>query len=283
MRFSDRIGITQANNVLQTQGMSDELRSSLWNILTLCIWKKRNFLLSTYESRGDNIKTFSNGLWFYYFKKPLDSRPGHGDDILQFIRSYFFESEWYDVYNFLEYVLSSRKDDNLIKGINKILEIELSGYRFIDSHFVPITDEIEIKAIQNAIAEGPFSGVHEHLKTSLEHLSRRENPDYRNSIKESISAVESMVREITQNPKATLGDALSTLEKKGQLHSALKKAFSAFYGYTSNEGGIRHAMLEKPDITISDAKFFLVTCSSFINYLKSKYLEKSAINLSAPV
>ena len=271
MRFSDRIGITQDNNVLQTQGMSDELRNSLWNVLDLFIWGKRSFLLSMYDSSGDNIQNFSYGLWFRYFKQPLDSRPGRDDDILKAIRDYFFESEWYYVYNFLEYVLSSRNDTALIDGINEILEIELSGYKFIEGYFVPITDDIEIESIQKAITEGPFSGVHEHLKTSLEHLSRREDPDYRNSIKESISAVESMVREITQIPKATLGDALSTLEKKGQLHSALKKAFSAFYGYTSDEGGIRHAMLEKPDITISDAKFFLVTCSSFINYLKSKY------------
>ena len=269
MRFSDRLGITQANNVLQTQGMSDELRNSLWNILDMLLWSKPNFV--TTPIGEPEIKHFSNRLWFNYFKKPIDSKSGYGPNILTAIREYFFEAKWYDVYNFLEYIILSEGNTKLIEVVNKILERELSGYRLIEGYFVPITDDIEIESIQKAIAECPFSGVHEHLKTSLEHLSRRENPDYRNSIKESISAVESIVREITQNPKATLGDALSTLEKKGQLHSALKKAFSAFYGYTSDEGGIRHAMLEKPDITISDAKFFLVTCSSFINYLKSKY------------
>ena len=78
-----------------------------------------------------------------------------------------------------------------------------------------------------------------------------------------------MAREVTSNPKATLGDALTMLEKNGHLHPALKKGFSAIYGYTNDEGGIRHAMLDEPNITVTDAKFFLVSCSTFINYLKA--------------
>jgi len=78
-----------------------------------------------------------------------------------------------------------------------------------------------------------------------------------------------MVREITGNPKASLGDALNELEKQERIHRALKKGLSAIYGYTSDQGGIRHAMLEEPNITVSDAKFMLVSCCAFINYLKS--------------
>jgi hypothetical protein len=199
----------------------------------------------------------------------MDSRPDRPFEILKDIRSYYFESDWYEVYDFLEYVLISERNNKLIERINHILERELSGYRFIESAFVPVTDEVEVDAVQKALTEGPFSGVHAHLKKAMEHLSRRENPDYRNSIKESISAVESMAREVTGNPKATLGDALSMLEKNNHLHPALKKGFSAIYGYTSDEGGIRHAMLDEPTITVTDAKFFLVSCSTFINYLKA--------------
>ena len=42
------------------------------------------------------------------------------------------------------------------------------------------------------------------------------------------------------------------------------------YGYTSDEDGIRHSMLELPKINFEDAKYMLVSCSAFINYLKSK-------------
>jgi hypothetical protein len=101
-------------------------------------------------------------------------------------------------------------------------------------------------------------------------LSNREQPDYRNSIKESISAVESLARIMTNNHKATLGDALKIIERSGKLHPALKEGFSKLYGYTSDEGGIRHAMLEEPNLTSADAKFFLISCTNFINYMKSK-------------
>ena len=86
----------------------------------------------------------------------------------------------------------------------------------------------------------------------------------------SISAVESMAKEITGKPKATLGEALKVLEVSNKIHPSLKESFSKLYGYTSDEGGIRHAMLSEPNLTAADAKFFLLSCTSFINYLKSK-------------
>jgi hypothetical protein len=54
------------------------------------------------------------------------------------------------------------------------------------------------------------------------------------------------------------------------MHPALRKSLSALYGYTSDEQGIRHAMLDEPKLTAADAKFLLVACSAFINYMKEK-------------
>jgi len=109
------------------------------------------------------------------------------------------------------------------------------------------------------------------LRTSIEYFSNRENPDYRNTIKEAISAVEALCVIITGDKKAKLGQALSNIEKKFKIHGALKNAFSSLYGYSSDSGGIRHSLLED-DISVSfeDAKFMLVSCSAFINYLKVK-------------
>ena len=102
-------------------------------------------------------------------------------------------------------------------------------------------------------------------------LADRKAPDYRNSIKESISAVEALCNIITGNSSATLGKALSEIEKKHNLHPALKNAFSSLYGWTCDAGGIRHALEENNTIVeFEDAKFMLVSCSAFINYLKAK-------------
>ena len=121
-----------------------------------------------------------------------------------------------------------------------------------------------------ALSGDTLAPVAAHLKRALELYSDRAAPDYRNSIKESISAVEAMAKIVAKDPKATLADALKALEKRGQLHPALKDGFLKIYGYTNDEDGVRHAMLEDPNITAADARFFLLACTSFTNYLKAQ-------------
>ena len=48
---------------------------------------------------------------------------------------------------------------------------------------------------------------------------------------------------------------------------------SAMYGYTSDADGIRHAMTEASDLTYSDAKYMLVTCTAFVNYVVGRAAE----------
>lgn len=116
-----------------------------------------------------------------------------------------------------------------------------------------------------------YKSVETHLTRSLELLSNRNSPDYRNSINESISAVEAYCIILTNDSKATLGKALAKIEKEFNLHNGLKAAFSALYGYASDSGGIRHSLLQDDiEITLEDAKFMLISCSAFINFLKSK-------------
>lgn len=271
MRFSQRAGLLAVNDVIQSDGINDALRNSLWNVLDLHFWSREGFKFSRYGGDLGDIDGFSRRLWFHFFKRPVDSRPRYGNEILNEIRKYFFGCKWHEVYDFIEYVCQANGTAQLRRHINDILERELSGYRLIDDHIVPVTDEAEKKAIEEALEPGPYAGVEAHLRQALQHLANRDNPDFRNSIKESISAVESLACELTKNPKATLGEALQTLEREGQLHGALKKGFSSLYGYTSDADGIRHAMLDEAALDIADAKYFLVSCSAFVNYLKAKH------------
>ncbi|VAX31463.1 hypothetical protein MNBD_NITROSPINAE05-986, partial [hydrothermal vent metagenome] len=50
--------------------------------------------------------------------------------------------------------------------------------------------------------------------------------------------------------------------------------FSSLYGYTSDEGGIRHALMESENVDFNDAKFMLVVCSAFINFVLGKTQSK---------
>jgi DNA-binding transcriptional ArsR family regulator len=270
MLFSQRKGYKPVSNLIQNDTMSDELRNTLWNILDLLVWQKKDFLSTRFNNERTGMDEFSTILWLNYFKRPIDARPSSSYETKDVIRKYFFSCTWYEVYDFVQFTLTYFKDDELTEIVNGTLEQELSAYRYVDNIFTDITDEQEIKMLEEALNDGDFPAVVKHLRRALELLSDREKPDYRNSIKESISAVESLAKIITGKPKATLGQALSVLEQKGKFHPALLEAFSKLYGYASNEDGIRHAMLEDPNLTASDAKFFLISCTSFINYLKSK-------------
>ena len=139
---------------------------------------------------------------------------------------------------------------------------------FVSGQIIAITDRQEIGEIEEA-CRNPYEGCRSHLKKAIIILADRDNKDYKNCIKESICAVESICQVITKNDKATLGQALKSLKDSGlKIHPALEAAFSKLYGYTSDEGGIRHCegMFES-DVSFEEAKFMLVSCSAFVNYL----------------
>ncbi|MCJ7614296.1 hypothetical protein MUO71_06000, partial [Candidatus Bathyarchaeota archaeon] len=72
--------------------------------------------------------------------------------------------------------------------------------------------------------------------------------------------------------------ALKAVEPKIGLHGALKQSFIKLYAYTSDAEGIRHALMDAPTLSSEDAKFMLVSCSAFVNYLTAK-AEKAKIEL----
>lgn len=186
-----------------------------------------------------------------------------------YLKGFFFRTEWYKVYDFIEFLAQDKDtfiDQTARAAINQILQAENAAYRLVGDKITEITDKNEIKAIEVALSH-PEDAVREHLRTALTRLSDRKEPDYRNSIKESISAVEAVCRLLSGNKSATLGDALKLIK---DLHPAMSKGFSALYGYTSDQSGIRHSLLDEATVTYEDAKFMLITCAAFVSFLAAK-------------
>ncbi len=273
MLFSERFGHKPAKVHIQLDDIDEDLRNSLWNVLSIFYWEE----MKDYQLSDDpDFNLFCKKIWMYYFKKPLDQM----DDIWRYtlneLKEYFFNTYWHEVYSFMEFIAQNSDDicdkNNFLDFCNKILEKEMSGYRFVDDKITPITDNNEINEIETALSSSQ-NPVQKHLTRSLELLSDKNKPDYRNSIKESISAVESLVS-LQLGKSGTLGQLLKKLESDIVLHPALNKAFSNLYGYTSDESGIRHALIEEDSVDFQDAKFMLVTCSAFINYVQGKAANK---------
>ena len=279
MLFSKRKGLSAVRDSVQKEGMDDVLRHGLWNALHICIWEKIEYSHYSETFKSSNVYSLFRHYWHNLFKWPLDNLPAYLDEAHRRVREYFFKCEWYEVYDFIEFTAQNCPKNlakDFVEFCNHILEKELSAYRFVGSQLTDITSTEELKSIESALdATTKYSGARKHLHTALTHLSDRKSPDFRNSVKESISAVESICVAVSGDSKATLGAALNSIERKKQLHPAFKKALSSLYGYTSDSDGIRHALLEESAISYSDAKFMLVACSAFVNYILGKLGEKS--------
>lgn len=184
--------------------------------------------------------------------------------------------EWYTIFDFIERYLSICGDTVLClmrDEFNKILEDEVSAYRIIDKMVVPITSDSELSTIKDAM-QTAYDSVNTHISKAIELYANRRNPDYENSIKESISAIEAICSIITGQTggNATLGKTIKQLKSSGVIiHPAMESAFSSLYGYTSDASGIRHGGIVFTNAPSEDAKYMLVSCSAFVNYLIEKW------------
>lgn len=271
--FSQRVGAVPAQEFLLLGEMSVDLKNSLWNKII------------GFFSRGTHNQwdTAAKRLAEYFYKVPVDEVPSYDKGKChQWLKKRFFDAAWYEVYDLIEFMVKNSGSlpvapgflqDGVRKSFNFVLESERSGYRFVGMELAPITNPVEVDAVEQALivarTQG-LAGAEIHLKSALKLLALKPAPDFRNSVKESISAVESMVKLLSGNGSGGVSGALEELQKKVEIHGALKAAFVKLYGYTSDSEGIRHAILEGASVGFEEAKYMLVSCSAFVYYLASK-------------
>lgn len=201
------------------------------------------------------------------------------DAIFEFLRA----RKGFEIYEFLHDFVNSIHlwwNVDYRKQANRLLERNNAPYRFVDWFLTPITNDTDIGSIEDTLAMSTAKelfGVKSHISRALELMTAPKDRNYRNSMHESISAVESVVKRITGDECGTLADALKDIDPRMDFHPAFKKSLSQLYGYTS-DGGIRHSMKEGKEFYLEDARFMLVTCSAFVNYLIIK-AERAEVKL----
>lgn len=258
--------------------MDDELRNRLWSAFKLTVLDRWSapYEYGYQDPDSQDVDVLFRLIWLNHFKKPIDTLPYDHNQRYSAVRDYFFFCQWWEAYDLIEFIVKNLPEkwaEPLMSFINSFLEEENADCRIVGDEIVPITGVHEIEAVESAIDSG-LASIKQHLERSLELLSDRKKPDYRNSIKESISAVEALCQIISGKPKATLPDCLKALKERKHIHPALEQALIKQYGYTSNEGGIRHALSDDSSApSYADAKFMLVSSSAFINYALTKAAE----------
>jgi hypothetical protein len=265
--FSERFGF-EKKQPLQVDRIDPALRNRLWSAFDLMYfgqWSRTPL--------ANEVQDAMLMLWLTFYKEPNDTYPGPQEFMGKMRNSVLNEEPWHRVYSALEAFLKIMGEGRrapVVTFANRVLAAENSGYRIVGTEFIPVTSPEEIKAVEDAVSVR-LVPVRSHVAAAIRFLGVGDKRDYRNSVKESISAVESLCRLVTK--KRDFGEAMKMLRRKIRMHPALEKAFTVLYAYTSDDGGVRHALLGKEEVSGSEACFMLVACSAFINYVIASMAE----------
>jgi len=167
---------------MQVNYMDSELRNGLWNALTLFYW---NQVKDKRISYCKNMESLFKRLWHEYFKQPIDTLSDYWPNTYAKIRDYFFGCEWYEVYDFIEFIANNCPDDKyntvnsgFMNFCNSVLERELSAYRFVGGRVTQITSEEEVSEIEKALeTTKPLKAINIHLRSALDLLAEKKSPD----------------------------------------------------------------------------------------------------------
>jgi len=250
--FSKRNGYSPVRLEPQLKSMDSDLRSGLWNVFYEEVFQGP-------EVTRDRQQYVLKIIWTEVYKRAADDMPYNSD----YYKAIFMDAPWFEVYDLVE--LLSGYGPTAAK-FDRILQRDNAGYRIIDGKVAPIVDEAEVAEVNAVLddAGGKFQLARQHIARAVELFSNRAEPDYRNATKEAISGAESAACVLTG--KRNFRDALKSLQDRG-LHPALAGVFSQLYGYSSDESGVRHALLDEERIGAAEAHYMLVSCSAFISYL----------------
>ena len=266
--FSQRNGYN--NKGIELESASDTLKRKIY----AAFYKEEYYIYDLMDQTTTGIEDMMIEMGITY--RYPENRIYKEENAEKLEKQIIHSKEWYIIFDFIERYLAICDEDKSIKMqevFNHILEDEVSAYRILDKKVIPITNKSELLTVEEAI-NIDYDSVKIHLDKALGLFANRRKPDYENSIKESISAVEAMCCIITglTGKNATLGNTLKKLKENDvHIHQAMEKAFLSLYGYTSDENGIRHGGIDFTNAPSEDAKYMLISCSAFINYLIQKW------------
>ena len=269
--FSIRNGYRETK-LIEKEVIPDSLKNMIWNLLDYKVF--HNDGIDFYDDYSIHFHVISFNFRHRFFNITVDGRSDDCAREKKYLRDLYFKSNFPRFYDLLEFLINLSVNNNDVNVDSESLKAQCNGvfeekkiqFRFIGNQIAPITDEHEIEEINKA-TQNEWGGY--HISQALE-LYKSNPPDYRNSIKESISAVEAVYRKITGEEHQDIGSGMKALKEKGIIiPSVLKEGFSKIYGWTCTENGIRHALMD-PSVKVgeNEARLMLVMCSTYINYLK---------------
>ncbi len=276
LTFSQRYSYEPVPEPMRLEEISEDLRREVWNVIREKLLRHRRHYAGYYLDEG--AKRFCERVLGKLWKQPEDQINTNYENVLNSFKQVALQREFNRVLDLVEIIVNDRDATGELKERLRDLFENSAAYRLDTSRrpyrFFPQTSKEQGESVRQAIEtlhQGGMQGAATHLRQAAEHINARQ---YGDSITDSVHAVESVARVLDSGASQTLGPALDSLERGGLLnHPALKEAFKKLYGYTSDEQGIRHALLDKdsPDVGLDESMFMFGACASFAAYLVNKH------------
>jgi hypothetical protein len=274
LTFEQAEGIEPLPSQLKLREVSPKLRAVLWSRI-------HGYLEDATNNSGYGGPSYLDKPWSTILKEERVYRQhGMADDfknkaqgLIKETRNTFENGDYLAIFGWLEFVLKHPScPPNVAREIDGSLRFCRAAYRVVENKVIcPIASDTEHSSIVKAFADlaaTQFNGARAHLGKAASHLTAGA---YADSVRESIHAVEAVCR--TLDPSADiLSKALKKLELKILIHPAMKNGFTSLYAYTSDEKGIRHALLDDSAAKVdeADALFMFGACAAFVSYLINK-------------
>ena len=246
LTFSQEQGLAPIPSQLKLGELSKEFRSVLWGYL---FQELERTCINHY---GDY---YISGIWqqvlrdahVFLYHKPVDEFDSSLKNLSATYKGLVWNGGFSEVFDLLQFIMRHPScEKEFLPELRGMLEYCKVAYCVLDRGptIVPIGSDEEVKALVDAFTatkHPAFAGAGTHLRGAVEALN---SGRYGDSVRESVHAIESAARVLNEDAKSTLAPAVQQLEARLGMHPAFKKALVSLYGYTSDEAGIRHSLLE---------------------------------------
>jgi hypothetical protein len=268
--FSQRTGLEPIPPQLKLGEVSADLRRLLYYYISLEIDREVGLRYDYFSKKWERV---ARDLWVLFLKKSaadFQIQRGEWRNLLQVFISRENIGQLFDLVEF--FLRHKNCSEELKQELAQSFVSARSAYRIFDNQYIAaIGTEEQAGAFQRAINDAELKNATAVRAQLIKAGVALRNAEWANCVRESIHAVEATAVRLAPETK-TLGAALGALEKRGHLHGGLKAAFGALYGYSSDEEGVRHALVFENDSKVdeTDALFMLGACASFVSYLLSR-------------
>lgn len=273
LTFEQAEGAAPLPAQLQLKELSQELRARLWRVVYHSFEEYREY---REWGAGDSYlkdpwAAILRLMHIYRYHRMADEFSDSFKSNVNATKVIFENGDYLSVFGWLQWVLRSNPPYRFAESIDTALSYGRAAYRVLDEKtIVPVGSDAELVTLKRAFADlaaAEFHGARAHLRTAAELLTAGKWAD---SIRESIHAVESVARVL--EPSGDFSKAMAKLEASAKIHGAMKKGFTALYGYSSDEKGIRHPLLDDGSAAVDeyDALFMIGACAAFVSYMINK-------------